>query len=107
LGVSLFADKFKSLTIKTGIGILSESIFFFIPVGVVSLTSTLLTGIILFNVGREISYFECNDLISKVTMERVSQEKTTGFLETLPEKTPKVFIKGSEDTELYISSHNL
>jgi hypothetical protein len=106
LGVSLFADKFKSLALKTGIGIVSGSIFFFTPVRVVSLTSTLLTGAIIFNVARGISYFECNNLVSKVTMERVSQEKTIGFLETLPGKTPKVFIKGSEYTELYIPSHN-
>jgi hypothetical protein len=39
-------------------------------------------------------------------MERVSQEKSIGFLEILPEKTPKVFIKGSEDTEIYVPSHN-
>jgi hypothetical protein len=75
LGVSFFADKFKSLAVKIGIGIVSGSIFFFTPVGVVSLTSTLLTGAIIFNVAQGISYFECNNLVSKVTMERVSQEK--------------------------------
>ena len=105
LGVSLFADKFKSLAVKTGLGIVGGSIFFFTPVGVVSLTSTLLTGAIIFNVAQGISSIECNDFVSKVTMERVSQEKTVGFLETLPEKTPKVFIKGNEDTELYIPIH--
>jgi hypothetical protein len=106
LGVSLFADKFKSLAVKTGIVIVSGSVFFFIPIGIVSLTSTLLTGAIIFNVAQGISDFECNNFVSKVTMERVYQEKNIGFLETLPEKTPKVFIKGSEDTELYIPSHN-
>lgn len=106
LGVSLFADKFKSLTVKTGIGIVSGSIFFFTPVGVVSLTSALLAGVTIFSVVQGISDFECNSLVSKVPMERVSQEKTIGFLETLPKNTPKVFIEGSEDTELYILSHN-
>jgi hypothetical protein len=106
LGVSFFVDKFKSLAIKTGIGIVSGSIFFFTPVGVVSLTSTLVAGAIIFNVAHGISSFECDNFVSKVTMDRVSQEKSIGFLETLPEKTPKVFIKGSEDTELYIPSHN-
>jgi hypothetical protein len=94
------------LVIKTGIGIVSGSIFFFIPIGVVSLTSTLLAGAIIFNVAQGISDFECNNLVSKVTMERVSQEKNIGFLETLPERSPKVFIKGNEDTELYIPSRN-
>jgi hypothetical protein len=106
LGVSLFADKFKILAAKTGIGIVCGSIFFFIPVGVISLTSALLTGGIIFNVAQGISSFECNNLVSKVTMELVSQEKTIGFLETRPEKTPKVFINDIEDTELYIPSHN-
>jgi len=105
LGVSLFAEKFKSLAVKTGLGIVGGSIFFFTPVGVVSLTTTLLTGAIIFNIAQGISSIECNDFVSKVTMERVSEEKTVGFLETLPEKTPKVFIKGNEDTELYIPIH--
>jgi ribosomal protein L24 len=106
LGVSFFADKFQSLAVKIGIGIASGSIFFFTPVGVVSLTSTLLTAAIFFNIAQGISSFECNNFVSKVTMERVSQEKTIGFLETLSEKTPKVFIKGSKNIELYIPSHN-
>jgi hypothetical protein len=80
------------LVIKTGIGIVSGSIFFFIPIGVVSLTSTLLAGAIIFNVAQGISDFECNNLVSKVTMERVSQEKNIGFLETLPEKTKSTLI---------------
>jgi hypothetical protein len=71
LGVSLFADKFKSLAVKTGIG-------------VVSLTSALVAGAIIFNVAQGITDFECNNFVSKVTMERLSQEKTIGFLETLP-----------------------
>jgi hypothetical protein len=108
LGVKFFADKFKDLAIKTGFGILSGSIFFFNPVGVgiVSLTSGLLTGAIILDIVMETNNFECNSLVSKVTMERVSQEKTIGFLETRPERTPKVFIKGSEDIELYIPNHN-
>jgi hypothetical protein len=106
LGFSVFADKFKILAAKMGIGIVSGSIFFFIPVGVVSLTSALLTGGIIFNVVQGISSFECSNFVSKVTMERVSQEKIVGFLERRPEKTPRVFIKGIEDTELYIPSSN-
>jgi hypothetical protein len=106
LGVSLSVDKFKSLAIKIGIGIASGSIFFFTPVGVVSLTSKLLTGAIIFNVVQEMGYLECNNLVSKVTMDQVSQEKAIGFLETLSEKTPKAFIKGSENTWLYIPSDN-
>lgn len=34
-------------------------------------------------------------------MEQFSNEKPINFVETLTEKTPKVFIKGSEDTEIY------
>jgi hypothetical protein len=106
LGVTFFIDKFKSLVIKSGIGFVSGSIFFFIPIGVVSLTTTLLVGSIFFNIALGMGSFECNNLVSKVTTERLFQEKTIGFLETLPEKTPKVFIKGSENTEIYIPTHN-
>ena len=106
LGVSFFAGQFQSLAIKTGVGIASGLVFFFIPVGVVSLTGALLTGAIIFNVAQGISEFECKNFVSKLPMERVSQEKTIGFFETLPDKSPKVFINGSEDTELYIPSHN-
>jgi hypothetical protein len=106
LGVSFFVDKFENLAVKAGVGIISGSIFFITPVGLVSLTSGLLAGTIIFNVAQGISSFECNNLVSKVTMERVSQEKIIGFLETLSEKTPKVFIKGNEDSEIYIPSQN-
>jgi hypothetical protein len=106
LGVSFFADKFKSVAVKLGIGVVSGAIFFYTPLGLVSLTSSVVTGAIIFNVVQGINSFECSNLVSKVPMERVSQEKTIGFLEPLPKKTPKVFIKGSEDTEIYIPSHN-
>jgi hypothetical protein len=106
LGVSFFAQKVKSLAIKIGIGILGGSVYFFIPLGVVSITSTVLAGAIFAGVAQEITYFDCNNLVSKVPMERVSPEKTIGFLETLPKKTPKVFIQSSEDTELWIPSDN-
>lgn len=104
LGVSVFADKFKDLAIKAGIGIFSGSIFFFVPLQLVSLTSALVATAIAVNLSQGIGHFECENFVSKVPMERVSEEKTIGFLETLPEKSPKVFIQGSEDTELYILS---
>ena len=101
LGVSVFVDRVKSLAIKTAIGVGSGSIFFILPVGVVSLTSALLAGAIAFNVAQDITNFECNNLVSKVTMERGSEGKAIGFLERPPEKNPRVFIKDSEDIELY------
>lgn len=67
--------------------------FFFTSVGVVSLTSALVAGAIMLNVAIGIVDFECNNFVSKLPMEQVSHEKT-----------PKVFIKGSEDTEIYFSS---
>jgi hypothetical protein len=106
LGVSLFADKVKNLAVKAGIGFVSGSIFFFSPVGIVSLTSALVASAIIFNVALGMGHLECNNLVSKVPMERLSGEKIIGFLETHPEKTPKIFIKGSENTELYVPSKN-
>lgn len=106
LGISLFADKFKILALKAGVGILSGSIFFFNPIGVINLTTALLGGAIIFNVAQGISDFECKSLVSKVPIERVFEEKTIGFLETHPKKTPKVFIKAREDMELYIPSYS-
>jgi hypothetical protein len=106
LGVSFFADKFKSLVLKAGAGILSGSVFFFVSVGVVSLTSLLLTGAIIFSIIQGINDFDCNDLVSKVSMERVSDGRNIGFLEQSPEKSPKVYIKGNENTELFSPSYN-
>jgi hypothetical protein len=106
MGVTFFADKLKALSVKVAAGVVGGSVCFFTPIGVMSLTSCLLTGLIFFNVAQGITNFECNNFVSKVSMERISQEKTIGFLEPLPEKSPKVFIKGSEDIELYIPSHN-
>jgi len=97
LGVNVFAEKFKNLAVKIGIGIFSELIFFFVPVQLVSLT-----GALAVNVARGIGHLECENFVSKVPMERVFQEKTIGFLEAPPEKRPKVFVQGSKNTELYI-----
>jgi hypothetical protein len=104
LGVNIFADKIRNTAIKAGLGIAGGSIF--LSIGLVGLATTLLTGVIIFNIAKGTNFIECDDLVSKVTMERVSGEKIIGFLETLPKKTPKVFIQGSEDTELYIPSPN-
>ena len=106
LGVSVFVDRVKSLAVKTAIGVGSGSVFFILPVGVVSLTSALLAGAIAFNVAQDITNFECNNLVSKVTMERGSEGKAIGFLERPPEKNPRVFIKDNEDIEIYFPSLN-
>ena len=99
LGVNIFADKIKDTAIKAAIGMAGGSIF--LSLGLGGLGTTILTGIILFNIAKGINSVECDDLVSKVTVERVSQE-SIGFLETLPNRTPKVFIKSSEDTDLFI-----
>jgi hypothetical protein len=104
LGVSFFVDKFQSLVVKVGIGVVNGSIFFFIPVGLGSLTGASLGAAIIFNVAQGIGSLECDNLVSKTTMKRVSQEQTIDFLEPFSGKTPKVFIKGSNDIELYIPS---
>lgn len=106
LGVSVFVDRVKRLGVKTAIGVGSGSVFFILPVGVVSLTGALLAGAIAFSVVQDITNFECNNLVSKVTMERGSEGKAIGFLERPPEKNPRVFIKGNEDIEIYFPSLN-
>jgi hypothetical protein len=102
LGVDLVVDKFITLAFKIGLALGSGSIFFLIPIGVVSLTTTLLAGAILFNVVEGLNSFECDDFVSKISMEKVSDDKYIGYLEKLPQKTPKVFIQGSEKTEFFI-----
>jgi hypothetical protein len=111
LGINFMFDKYKSLALKTAIGILSGSIFLMVPIGIVSiglisLTTTLLTGVMIFNIFQGLGHFECNNLVSKVPMERISQERTAAFLDIPPEKTPKVFIKGKEDIDIYIPIYN-
>lgn len=101
LGVSGFADQIKDLGVKTVIGIASGSIFFFTPVGVVSLTGALLGGAIFFNIALGINHIECSNFVSKVPTEQVSEGKTVSFLERPPEKNSKVFIKDNENIELY------
>jgi hypothetical protein len=106
LGVRVVTDQAKTLAVKTGIGIVTGSVFLFVPLGALSIMSTLIGGALILSVAQGINHLECSDFVSKVTMEQVSQEKNIGFLETLPERSPKVFIKGNEDTELYIPSRN-
>jgi hypothetical protein len=92
LGISFFVDKFMRLAAKIGIGIVSGSIFFIVRFGIFSLTSTLLASTIIFNVAQEIRYFQCDNFVSKVSMERVFSKKPIDFLEEFPQKTPKIFI---------------
>ena len=106
LGVSVFVDRVTSLGVKAAIGVGSGAVFFILPVGVVSLTGALLAGAIAFNVVQGITNFECDNLVSKVIMERSSEGKAIGFLERPPEKNPRVFIKDNEDIELYFPSPN-
>lgn len=81
LGVSVFVDQVKSLPIKIAIGVVSKSVFFILPVGVVSLTGALLAGAIVFNVVQDFIKIECNNLVSKVPMERPFKKKIVGFLD--------------------------
>nr|QUS63967.1 hypothetical protein [Haslea silbo] len=106
LGVSVFVDRVTSLGVKAAIGVGSGAVFFILPVGVVSLTGALLAGAIAFNVVQGITNFECDNLVSKVIMERSSEGKAIGFLERPPENNPRVFIKGNEDIELYSPNKN-
>ena len=71
-----------------------------------SLTGTLLGGAICFNIAQEITHIECDDFVSKLPTEQVSEGKTGSFLERPPKKTSKVFSKGNENTELYYSRTN-
>lgn len=106
LGVSVIVDRVKSLGVKTIIGIGSGAVFFIFEVGVVSLTGALLAGAIALNVVQDITHFECDNFVSKVIMERSSEGKAIGFLERPPEKNSRIFIKESEDIELYLPSPN-
>jgi hypothetical protein len=106
LGVTFFVDKFRSLAVKTGVGVATGSLFVVLPLGVISLTGAILSGAIMLSVAHGIIDFECDNFVSKLPVERVSQERSIGFLERLPERTPKVFIKDSEEIELYIPSLN-
>ena len=107
LGVSVFFDRVKSLAVKTAIGVGSGSVFFILPMGVVSLTGALLAGAIAFNVAQDITSFECNNLVSKVTMERSAEGKAIGFLERPPENNPRVFIKDNDkDIAIYFPNPN-
>lgn len=104
LGVNFFVSRFKSLVIKIVIRIISGSIFFINPIRLLGLTNAMLADAIAFNVVQGITDFECKDLVSKVLMKQVSERKTVGFLERLPEKNPKIFIKNNENVELYFPS---
>jgi hypothetical protein len=80
--------------------------YFFTPVGIVSLTGALLGGAIFLNIAQGINHIKCNDFVSKVPTEQVSERKTVSFLERPPEKNSKVFIKDNENIELYFPRTN-
>ena len=101
LGVDVFVNQIKDLSLKAAVGIACGSIFFFTPVGLVALSSALISGAMLFNIAQGINHIECNNFVSKVPTERLSSGKTVSFLERPVENNSRVFIKGNENIELY------
>jgi hypothetical protein len=106
LGLSLATDHIKSLAIKTAIRIVAGSAFFCVEIEFLSVISTAFGFILLSTVAYKIFTVDCDTLLLKVPMEHVSQGKSIGYIETPTEKSPKVFIKGSEETEIYIPDKN-
>ena len=72
----------------------------------ISLTGAALAGVIAWNIAQDRTHFDCETVVSKLSMERVSKEKVIGFLEKPAENNPRVFIKDNENIELYAPSRN-
>lgn len=71
---------------------------------ILSLAGGILFAVIVFNIIQGIGAYECDNLVLKLPMEQVSPEINVGLLESLSETTPKIFIKDSANTELYLPS---
>lgn len=105
-GLSIFVHQARSVAIKAGIGVACGSAFFIIPAGFLNLASRIIGSATIMGFAMNFNGFDCNSFVSRLPMERVSEEKTIAFLDTPRENTPKVFIKGSDNTEIYVISSN-
>ena len=63
-----------------------------------------LSIIISWRIINGMNHVDCNSILLKLPIERVSEQKTINFVETYSERAPKIFIKGSEENQLYIPS---
>jgi hypothetical protein len=106
LGISVFTDKLSILMVKGTLGAIGGSILLFYAPGLVTLTTAIMTLGLVINIARGINSFECDNFIQKVSMERISNGPDRAFLEGLPEKTPKIFIKGNENIEIFVPSYD-
>ncbi len=102
LGVTVATDKAKSISINAGLGLVSALPIFFLPVGVVTLTTTIISLGLFVSVARGINHIDCSSIVSQVPMERSLTKKPVGFLDTPQAKSPKIFIKGDEGNQLYV-----
>lgn len=106
LGINVVVSKAANLGLKTAIGFAGGLSLFVFPPGVITLTTGLLAGAMMYNVIQDISKFECDNIMSKLSVERNTENKLIGFIEKPKHKNPRVYIKGNKDIELYSITFN-
>lgn len=121
-GVKVLIENGREIVVNAVVGAVGGVMFILGPGqlmgGVVGLkalailTTTVLSGTIMYNVlNKDIN---CDNLVSKLymdpqtsSMERVVTKKVLGFAESPKERNFRVYIEGSENTELYIPENSL
>lgn len=102
LGVSVYSNQIKESILKVVFGIVAGSIFFIFDIGVVSLTGSILAIAIAANLS--IGNLNCENLVSKLPSDIISSDqgvKHLSFLDSPPERVPKIIVTGSEKIEIY------
>jgi hypothetical protein len=98
LGVDFLVDKFRVLATKVVLAATTGSLFYVLPLPLgCGIAITILSSTLIFGAVKEFNKIDCDRIVSKVYM-----EGKVAYLEVLPEKSPKVFIKSNDDIDIYI-----
>lgn len=111
LGLKMVVENYKIVAVKAGTGTVTGVLAAFLPVSPIpKLCGIAATLIFVASTINGIDSLECSSVVSKLAHERVYENKEIPkeihFVETPPEKTPKIFIKGSKEVEIYGPTKN-
>lgn len=104
MGVNFLFEKIKTAALKAAVGSAGglSALALAGTLPIVSVTGAVLSLAIMFNVGFQVMDFECGSVVSVMNGQHLPSGKSIGFLDPLPDNSPKVYIQGSKAVEPYV-----
>lgn len=104
MGVNFVFEKIKNAALKAAVGTAGgfSALTLVGTLPLVSVTGAVLSLAIMLNIGFQVMDFECGSVVSVMNGQQLPSGKSVGFLDPLPNNSPKVYIQGSKDVEPYV-----